>query len=184
MLWIGLMLGVLALVGLDQLTKWLATTYLMERPLVLIQGVLELRYSENEGAAWGIFSGARWPLVVLTVVLMAAVIAMLWSRRFRSYKLATIAGGLILAGGVGNLIDRAVHGFVVDFIYVRWIDFPIFNVADCCVVVGAALMLIFLMFVYREDDPPAGSDKTNGEEQATDETGNMDGSAGTGGGTA
>ena len=168
MLWIGLMLGVLALVGLDQLTKWLATTYLMERPLVLIQGVLELRYSENEGAAWGIFSGARWPLVVLTVVLMAAVIAMLWSRRFRSY----------------NLIDRAVHGFVVDFIYVRWIDFPIFNVADCCVVIGAALMLIFLMFVYREDDPPAGSDKSNGEEQATDETGNMDGSAGTGGGAA
>lgn len=182
MMWIGLLLGALALVGLDQLTKFLATTYLMDQPLVLIDGVLELRYSENDGAAWGIFSGARWPLVVLTVVLMGAVIGMLWSRRFRSYKLATIAGGLILAGGAGNLIDRALRGFVVDFIYVRWIDFPVFNVADCCVVIGAALMLIFLMFVYREDEAPIQPSSENGEEPTADETGNMDGTTGTGGG--
>lgn len=186
MMWIGLILGTLALIGLDQLTKCLATTYLADGPLVLIDGVFELRYSQNDGAAWGMFSGARWPLVVLTVVLMAIVVGMLFSRRFRSYKLAAIVGCLILAGGAGNLIDRAFRGFVVDFLYVRLIDFPIFNLADCCVVIGAALMLIFLLFVYREDDEPVpdGGEQERGEEQTTDETGNMGGSAGTGGGEA
>lgn len=175
-------LSTLALVGADQLVKWLATQYLPGQPYVLIDGILEFRYSENDGAAWGLFSGARWPLIVFTVLLMAVVVGMLFSRRFRSYKLANIAGCLILAGGIGNLIDRAFRGFVVDFIYVKWIDFPIFNLADCCVVVGAALMLIFLMFIYR--DPEEKTPTQLAEEEHTDETGNMGGSSGTGGGEA
>lgn len=189
MLWLCLALGVLALTGIDQLTKWLAVTYLQGQPIVLIDGVLELRYSENDGAAWGMFSGARWPLIVFTILLMALVVGLLLSRRFRSYKLAGIAGCLILAGGLGNLIDRVFRGFVVDFVYVRLIDFPIFNVADCCVVIGAALMLIFLMFVYRESPPPVAEEGEDagepipqkGEEQQADETGNMDGPSGTDG---
>ncbi|MGI6264027.1 MAG: signal peptidase II [Acutalibacteraceae bacterium] len=160
MLWFVLAAGAL-LVGLDQLTKWWAITALTEKPVVLIDGVLELRYSENTGAAWGIFSGARWPLIVLTVALLGVVIWVLLSRRFRSYRLANIAACLIMGGGIGNLIDRIFRGYVVDFIYVKLIDFPIFNVADCGVVIGAALMLIFLVFIYRDNEGGAANGTKN-----------------------
>lgn len=184
MFWIiGLALSTLLLIGLDQWTKWLATTHLMDQsPVVLIDGILEWQYSRNDGAAWGIFSGARWPLIMFTIVLMVVVAVVLFGSRFRSYRLANIAACLILAGGIGNLIDRIAYGYVVDFIYVKWIDFPIFNLADCCVVIGAALMLIFLVFIYQEDKPIKKAE-TNGEEPANG-TENMDRSSGTGGGEA
>lgn len=183
MLWIGLALSTLLLIGLDQWTKWLATTHLMDQPpVVLIEGVLEWYYSENDGAAWGIFSGARWPLIVFTVLLIAVVAGVLFSRHFRSYRLANIAACLILAGGIGNLIDRLWHGYVVDFIYVKWIDFPIFNIADCCVVIGAALMMIFLVFIYQEDKTKNRSNAA--EEMTANGTENVDSSSGTDGGEA
>ena len=89
---------------------------------------------------------------------------------FMAGELMNISGVLIVAGGVGNLIDRIANGYVVDFLYFRLINFPIFNFADCCVVVGAVLLLIFLFFFYEEkpksqQEEPAPADSL----PATDE---------------
>ena len=120
---------------------------------------------------------------------MAFILYMLLSRRFKAYKLVTVSGILIVAGGVGNLIDRIFRGYVVDFISVTWIGFPIFNIADCCVVIGAVLLLIFFFFIY--DDKPAaklpagpdGKDVSAASKEAADGGQIADDSSGDGGKT-
>lgn len=136
------------MVGLDQLTKYLAVQYLASGTRVSIwDGVLELYYSENRGIAWGMLENMRWPVIVITALMLAFVLWLLVSGRFRHSRLVTIGGTMVLAGGIGNLIDRVFQGFVVDFIhYYKWFDFPIFNVADCFVSIGAVLILIYVFF--------------------------------------
>lgn len=153
----GIVIAVIAaLVGLDQLTKWLSVVYLKSgEPVTLIPGVLQLSYTENEGAAFGMLQGGRWFFVVLTGILMAALFAFLLSKKMRRFRLFHISTVLIVAGGIGNLIDRIVQGYVVDFVEVTLFSFPLFNLADCCVVIGSVLLLIFYGFMY-EDDAPMG----------------------------
>ena len=148
----ALIVGVTALlVGLDQLTKWLTVVYLKNgEPLTLIPKVLEFTYVENEGAAFGMLQGGRWFFVVLTAILMIALGVFVLTGQFRRFRMFNISATLVLAGGIGNLIDRAIQGYVVDMIRVTFIDFPVFNVADCCVVVGSILLLIFFLFFYDE----------------------------------
>ena len=132
------------LVGLDQLFKWLAQTRLPPRPggtLPLIQDVFHLTYLENRGAAFGIFQGKAFFLIGLTGLIL--------SGRLRSPFLLWTAG-LIIGGGIGNLIDRIFRGYVIDYLDFRLIHFAIFNFADCCVVVGTLLVLIKLVFFDRE----------------------------------
>ena len=160
------------LVGLDQFTKWLAVLSLKEAPAISwIPQVLGFSYVENEGAAFGILQGARWFFLVLTGVTMVAVLLLLLFGNFRRYTLFNISATLIVAGGFGNFIDRLVHGYVVDFIEFLFIDFPVFNVADCYIVVGSVLLLIFFCFIY--DDKAAKIEKTEGthESDSTDSIG-------------
>ena len=153
--------AVAALIGLDQWTKWLVETQLQgQPPLVVWEGVFELRYHTNPGAAFGLFPGGRIVFIVLTSVLVVGVIAALLSGKLKRYPLAAVCAVLIAAGGAGNLIDRVVRGEVVDFLYFRLIDFPLFNVADCLVVVGALLLLVFLLFVYNDKAHDKGSGST------------------------
>ena len=180
------------LVGLDQLTKWLVVNTIGNGiPVPLIEGVFELQYSENRGAASGIGHNqgpwVRWLFIILTTLIMGFILFLLLSGRFKSYKLVTISGILIVAGGVGNLIDRFFRGYVVDFLYFKWIDFPIFNVADCCVVIGAVLLLIFFFFIY-EDKPvvnksagPELPEESVATKEDTDGDQASDGSSGDGG---
>lgn len=163
---------ILALVGIDQLTKWLAVSYLQDGPAVLWDGVFELRYVENDGVAWGMFGGEafRWVLVAVTGVLMVGLLTLLMMRKYRRGLFSSVALILIVAGGVGNLIDRIVNGYVVDFLYFRLIDFPVFNVADCFVVVGALMLIVYLLFFsdgHKEAAPAA-------EEEALRDTEDMD----------
>ncbi len=142
------------LVGLDQLTKWLAVVYLKNgEPLVLIPKILQLSYTENEGAAFGMLEGGRWFFVALTAIIMIALSLFVLCGRFRCYRMFNISAVLILAGGIGNLIDRVVQGYVVDMIEVTLVSFPLFNVADCCVVIGSVLLLIFFLFFYEDKTP-------------------------------
>lgn len=139
------------LVGADQLTKWLAVTYLRNSDAVTaIPRVLDFSYTENTGAAFSILSGERWFLIVITLIVMIALAVFVLLGRFRRYWLFNVSATLILAGGIGNLIDRLLQGYVVDFIHVTFMDFPIFNVADCFVVIGSVLLLIFFCFVYED----------------------------------
>ena len=152
-----------ALVGLDQLTKWLTVLHLQEKPIVLIDGMLELTYVENRGAAFGMMQGGRWLFVAFTAVVMLALLALLLFGHYRRYRLFNISLILVIAGGIGNLIDRIANGFVVDMIHVFWktigFDFPVFNVADIFVVIGSILLLIFFFFIYDDKKQPEAPDE-------------------------
>ena len=118
-----------------------------------------LNFSYNTGAAFSILENQRWLFVILTSVVMAFLLLVILSGRYRKDKLLTASFVLVLSGGIGNLIDRILYGYVIDFLYFKWINFPVFNFADCCLVVGAALMLIFFFFVYEDPSLPAKKSK-------------------------
>lgn len=151
---IFLLVSVLVLVVLDQWTKHLAVMYLKgKEPFVLWQGVFELRYLENRGAAFGIFKDQRIVFLVMTVIIMAGTLwiyrKMPQTKRFLPLRLIAIG---ILAGAVGNMIDRLLNGYVVDFFYFSLIDFPIFNVADIYVTVSSFMLLLLYFFFYKEEE--------------------------------
>lgn len=147
-------LTILFLIGVDQATKIWAVTALAQtnRVISVIDGVFEFRYAENPGVAFSMLEGQRWLFIPITIIISGVLLLMLLRSPLRRYKLFNITFVLILAGAVGNLIDRIAYGYVIDFLYFRLIDFPIFNFADCCVVVGAGLLFLFVLFVMKEDD--------------------------------
>lgn len=149
-----LIVGVILLIWLDQWTKYLAVTFLKNiDSIVLIPGVLELHYLENTGAAFGVMKNMQWLFYILTVV-MAVVIVWLYFKmpRVRRYLPAHITCAILLAGAIGNFIDRIRFRYVVDFIYFRLINFPIFNVADIYVTVSVVIIVILGLFVYKDSD--------------------------------
>ena len=135
------------IVALDQLTKYLAKTYLKPVGSVpLIQNVFHFTYVENRGAAFGILQNQRWLFIVLTVVISAVIAYYLFARRQESIVL-TIALSMILGGAIGNLIDRLRLGYVVDMLHFVLIDYPVFNVADSFVVIGTLLLAYYILFM-------------------------------------
>lgn len=152
MLQMAILLISAALIGVDQLTKWLAVMFLQTGgPVTVWEGVFSLKYTVNTGAAWNLFDGQWWLLTGLTSLMLVGVLGVLLSGRFRKHRLANFGGVLVFAGGVGNLIDRFVHGYVIDFLKFDFIDFPIFNVADCFIVVGAITLFIYFVFLYSDN---------------------------------
>lgn len=160
------------LVGVDQLTKWLAIVNLKDaESIAFIPKILGFSYVENHGAAFGILQGARWFFIILTGVTMLAVLFLLLFGKFRRYTLFNVSATLIVAGGLGNFIDRLIHGYVVDFIEVLFFEFPVFNVADCFVVVGSVMLLIFFCFIYDEKAIPSKKTEVKNESDSTDSIG-------------
>ncbi len=141
------------LIAADRITKELAKTHLMGGDIQLIPGVLSLHYLENRGAAWGILQNAFWLFLIITVAVLV-ILAFFYARIpfERSYLLLRFTLILLAGGAVGNFIDRAVWHYVVDFIYFEWIDFPVFNVADCFVCVAAFLLIYCILFHYKDED--------------------------------
>ena len=136
----AVVLGVLT----DYITKLLAVSHLKgEDPVPLIRGILRFSYVENPGAAWGMFSDHRWVFMVFSAVAIAAI-AVYLIRRDPPLSLC-ISLSLILSGGIGNMIDRTFRGVVVDFIEFYLFEFPVFNVADCLVVIGSGLLIVWLI---------------------------------------
>ena len=162
-----LLVATAALIAADQLTKLAAVHGLAGHSVSVWDGVIEFCYSENRGIAWGLFQNRRWIVIAITGLVLAALLVLLLSGRFRQSRLISIGGVMVLAGGVGNLIDRVMNGYVVDFIhYYKWFDFPVFNFADCCVTIGAVLILIHVFFFSgKETEKKEGA--TDGE-QAVD----------------
>ncbi len=167
------------LVGIDQLTKSLAVIHLKNQPPIpLWENVFELQYCENTGIAFSLLENQRWVFIPITCIVMAVFCVMLVKSDLRRSKLFSLSCALILAGGIGNLIDRIAYKYVIDFLYFKLIDFPIFNFADCCVVIGAILLFVYLAFGCKESDFPTlrglviGT-KSTAKEKA-DDAGNQD----------
>lgn len=143
-LYLYYILIVIVSVAVDQITKWYAVKYLTVVDTVpIIKDALHLTYVENTGAAFGIMKNSRW--IFMTVSTAAIVIiAVVIYKYGRQYPFASICLSMILGGGIGNMIDRVVLGYVVDFIDFRLIDFAVFNGADSFVCVGAFLLICYL----------------------------------------
>lgn len=147
----------LILIIADQYTKHLAVKFIKPVGSVeVIKNILRFSYVENRGAAFGMLRDARWVFITVTVISIAAIIWWMVFRRPES-RLLRVSLLLILSGALGNLIDRVVLGYVTDMIDVAFIDFPVFNFADCCVVVGAVLFAIYVLFVYKEPEKEMSS---------------------------
>ncbi len=143
----------LAVVGLDQLTKYLVTVYMEPNEVIaVIPGLINFnRIPPNTGAAFGMLAGQTWFLITVTCVVMIICIAMLIRKTFDS-RLMFWALCLVLGGGVGNLIDRIFRGgSVVDFLEFGFFEFPVFNVADCAVCIGAGLILLYFIMDFVKD---------------------------------
>jgi len=149
-----------AVVALDQVTKWWAVEALAGAPVEVV-GSLQLRLVRNEASAFSIGGGSAWgPFVTLAALVIIA--GLLWFLRSASGRLAAFAAGLVIGGAIGNLIDRAARsdrgfmgGGVVDFVDLGW--WPVFNVADAAVVVGVILLLVTTLLPAREE-PAAETD--------------------------
>lgn len=144
----------LILVGLDQLSKYVAVVHLKnKKPISFLGDRFELFYLENHGAAWGILAGKTGVLITITVVVLA-VLCVLYDKipTGKHYLLLKLCMMLIVSGAVGNMIDRCIYQYVIDFLYVKMIDFPVFNVADIYVTVGAFLLVYAILFIYEDND--------------------------------
>lgn len=146
-------IGVL-LVALDQISKNHIVKYLKGKEnIVLIKNVFEFEYVENTGAAFSSFSGKQTFLLILTVAILGIVLfEFLRIPEGKRYALLRIDFILIIAGAVGNMIDRFKQGYVVDFFYFVPINFPRFNVADIYVTVSMVMLAILLFFYYKDEE--------------------------------
>ena len=140
---LALALGALLLCG-DIITKqYIVANFTLNEERDFLGKFLNLHYIHNKGGAWGFLDGNTWILVAVSIVLMLVCVAMLLKKGFNN-KILFWSVSFILFGGLGNMIDRIFRGGnVVDFLQFGFIDFPIFNVADCGVVIGATLLLVY-----------------------------------------
>lgn len=148
------LLGIVLLAGLDQYTKYLAVIHLKDKPAyILINGVLELNYLENKGAAFGMLQNQKVFFIFVAVVILGVIgYVLLKTPDSKKYRMLHLLLSLIAAGAIGNMIDRIRYDYVVDFIYFVLINFPIFNVADIYVTVSTVALVVLLLFIYKEKD--------------------------------
>lgn len=158
-----------ASVVIDQLTKLWASSALTGEAVGIIPGIINFRYVENRGMAFGLFQNGTVILAVLTGIFICVMVYLLYRYKSKTTRPFRICLSLIIGGAVGNLIDRIFAGFVVDFIEFDFVNFAVFNFADICVTVGAAALLIYLIFFEKGKNMLKGLDsdgrgqKGNGE---------------------
>ena len=147
---------IIVTVFLDQLTKYLTVLHL--KPIdtyPVIEDVFHFTYVENTGAAFGMMKDARWIFMITSTVAIIGILAYMIHRAYvKKVKMPwmeALSLSLIVGGGIGNMIDRTVLGYVVDMIDCRFIDFAVFNVADSFVCIGAGLMILYLLIEMRKE---------------------------------
>ncbi|MDF2844722.1 MAG: hypothetical protein K0R00_3148 [Herbinix sp.] len=144
----------IVLIAIDQVSKyWVRTDLINRDSLPIIPDVLKLQYHTNTGAVWGIMGGKVEFLRIFTLIVLVLILFFYTriprEKRFRPLSIIIV---FILAGAVGNLIDRFALGHVVDFIYFELINFPLFNFADICLTVSSVLLFILAIFYYKDED--------------------------------
>ena len=134
-------------VALDQITKYLVVENIeLFQKVPVWDGVFHLTYVQNTGAAFSSFQGMQW---LFALIFRVFTVAIIWGFSKKRLPLTTVERwciASIYAGGLGNMIDRLRFGFVVDMIATEFIDFPVFNVADCFITCGCILLMLHLVF--------------------------------------
>lgn len=145
---------ILLFVFLDQLTKYLAVQHLQDKPAFkIIDGVLELNFLKNSGAAFGMLQNQKVFFILIAILILIIISYVLFRMPDdKKYNIMHFLLVLLASGAAGNMIDRVRHDYVVDFIYFVLINFPIFNVADIYVTVSMILFAILILFYYKEND--------------------------------
>lgn len=144
----------LLLVAADQITKYTAVIKLKNQPAFnIIDGVLEFNYLENRGAAFGMLQNQKMFFIFVAIIFLGVIAYVLFKapaeKKYNSLHVLLV---LIAGGAIGNMIDRLRLDYVVDFIYIVWINFPIFNVADIYVTFSTVILVIQFLFVYKDND--------------------------------
>lgn len=157
-----MLLIAIGFIFLDQLSKWLAVIFLQgNAPIRAIPYLFNLTFTTNTGAAWGMLSDKRWIFLVVSSIAILALLLFILIKRPRE-KLLCWSLTLLLAGGIGNMIDRVLLGYVVDFIEFGFVEFPVFNVADSCVSIGAVLLILYMVIsIIKENKQNARTDGNN-----------------------
>ncbi len=138
------LLFIVALVGLDQFVKyWVSANIALGTSHGFIPGLMNLTNLHNDGAAWSILEGQQWFFYLIT--LAAVVVLAYLMRQWHTNRLKMIALSLIMAGALGNFIDRVHQHYVVDMFELLPINFPVFNVADSCLTVGVIALIIIIL---------------------------------------
>ena len=152
-------IGIIAVIfgiAVDQYTKYLAITHLQGNPISIIDGVFELRYLENRGAAFGLLQNQQAFFLIIGCITLTFIIYLYirlpQTKRFILLRICMIS---ITSGAIGNMIDRIRFKYVVDFLYFSLIDFPIFNVADIFATVATFGLVVLLLFYYKDEDVDA-----------------------------
>ena len=138
----------------DQFTKYLAVFHLKGKPdIPILKDILVLQYLENKGAAFGMLQNQKiFFLLIEILILLVIGFALVKMPADKKYNLMHLTAVLVAGGAIGNMIDRVVQDYVVDFIYFVLINFPIFNVADIYVSLSTIALVFLLLFYYKEND--------------------------------
>ena len=147
LLWIII---IVASILLDQITKIIVIeTMNLGHSIVIWEDIFSFTRVHNYGAAWGMLSDHRWVFIVITAI--AIIVMPIFLYRYRKlHPLFGFSLSLVIGGAIGNMIDRLFRGYVIDFLDATFIDFPVFNVADICVVCGAIMMFVYILFFDKE----------------------------------
>ena len=159
-----------ALVVIDQIVKYLVRANIgLGGSAPFIPFLLDLTYVQNTGAAFSILRQHTW-LLTMTSAVVVLVMCWLAVKGFFKNRLGLWSAALVLAGGVGNLIDRAIFGYVTDMFQTTFMDFAVFNVADCCITIGVPLLFLYVMlYVGRDEKKGAQDEADDGQAGGTNE---------------
>jgi len=148
-----------ALVAIDQLVKYLVRSHIpLGGNVPFLPYLLDLTYVQNTGAAFSMLRSHTWVLTLTSTVVVLGMCALLVKGFFKS-RVGLFSAALVLAGGMGNLIDRVLFGFVTDMFQTTFMDFAVFNVADCCITVGVPLLFLYvLLYVGKDEKKEDGPD--------------------------
>lgn len=148
-----LFMGIFVVIAtvLDQLSKlWVVNNIPLHGEIPVLSGIFHLTYAQNTGAAWSVLSGMQW---LFLLIFLAFTLGIIWEFSKKRWPFTTFDRwciAVVYAGGLGNIIDRIRLGYVVDMIEVEFINFPVFNLADCCITCGCIALVVHLVFFNRE----------------------------------
>lgn len=147
---IAFVVSVIVLIGADQLIKYFVETNMaVGETIPCISWLVQWTRVENRGASFGIFQGMTWFFVAVTL-LMTGLLVFICAKRYIKHPLGVCSVALLVSGGIGNLIDRVFKdGAVTDYIDITPLfEFPVFNLADCCITVGTVLLCVYILFMH------------------------------------